>query len=59
MFDDANDLNTSDFNKANSFLNEFKKAFTIDNGILPNITPLLILHLLLVPPDFSPCTIDT
>ena len=59
MFDDYNKLIISDFNKVNSFANEFQKSFTIDNDILSNITPLPIFHPSLVPPDFSPCTIDT
>ena len=57
MFDDGNELVISDFDKANSFVNEFKEAFIIDKSILPYITSLLTLHPLLVPPDISHRTI--
>ena len=40
MFDDDNKLIIFDFEKANSFADEFKKSFTTGDGILPNIIPL-------------------
>jgi hypothetical protein len=58
MFDDLNHQLSSDIDKANGFINEFQKSFTVDDGTLPQINDPTILHPFSAQPDFSLSSIE-